>query len=126
MVQKLLYLFLTMTLIGCAAMQERMNPVGAAQRYGCKIVPAHSQKNGEAVPLSYHCPKSTPTRFTSRYSCTWVNSYVKRDGTSVSGHSRCNFPTRNYRSSNSSGNCHWVNGYRRKNGSYVRGHRRCR
>lgn len=108
---------------------------GGGSNVICAEVASHEMSSGERIPSYYRCDgfSSNSAEYRSG-ACTWVDAYTKRDGTLVSGHTRCasnvslnynrSTPLNNYRPASS--NCHYVGGYTRKNGSYVRGHMRCR
>lgn len=100
---------------------------------------------GETVPSSYQCILA-PGIDTSTAGCYWVDAYARRDGSQVSGHTRCATDvslstapmssvaptTGSYGSSDRApcvtGYCGSVSvkGYYRKDGTYVRPHTRSR
>jgi hypothetical protein len=103
----------------------------------CTRVVGHENSDGQYIPTYYRCKGlSTGSTAYSSSACSWVNSYTRKDGTMVEGHTRCiSNPSVTQSSSStpassnlrpSGSNCHYVGGYRRKNGSYVKGHMRCR
>ncbi len=103
-------------LAGCASHYDSLYPHSAASKYGCQYT----------SDSEYNCPNSIPGHFKAANNCTWVDSYVKADGTYVSSHMRCKISEKSAYPSASGSNCHYVSGYRRKNGTYVSGYTRCR
>ncbi len=122
------FIIFLLLLSGCTTIIDGMDPSAAAVRYGCTYSEAHFDNNGNYIPSGYGCPSNTPNSYLESNSCTWVNSYYRKDGTYVSGHSRCSKVPRysSYSSTKTGSSCHYVSGYYRKNGTYVRGYTSCR
>jgi len=100
----------------------------------CKPVTYEITSSGEFLDSGYICPANNPITAYKINGCSWVKSYIKKNGTRVSAHKRCKFnfktdigKTYNYSGSkSSSGGPVRVRGYYRKNGTYVRPHTRSR
>lgn len=122
----LLLSMIIFVLAGCAAlMMDRDDPAS----YGCIWVDSHTDNLGNTIEAHYQCAQTLSQSNKARYNCTPVDSYIRTDGTHVTGYLRCQTPRyqRIVQKSYSGGtNCHWVNSYTRKDGTRVRGHRRCR
>lgn len=123
MIIKWIYIFLLLSIGGCASYFDSLDPSAAAVRYGCSYTEPNFDKNGDFIAGAYSCPKSTPPSYLKSNGCAWVDSYYRKDGTFVSGYQRCH--KLKYDQSNAGSTCHYVTGYYRKNGTYVKGYTRC-
>ncbi|TMX13324.1 hypothetical protein FGF01_03335 [Aeromonas salmonicida subsp. achromogenes] len=133
MIRLFLAMFMAFSLSACASLPEDIP---------CNTEPAHYDSNGMFVPTAYACPEASPRATYALNECSWVNGYLRKDGTYVIGHTRCKYnlvPPGSYSSAAYS----WfgsgyskspcvtsycgpvkVKGYYRKNGTYVRPHTR--
>ena len=62
--------------------------------------------------------------FSSAYAGTWVNGYIRKDGTYVQGYYRSSPSIGSYSYNKVNPSSYYVRGYYRKDGTYVQGHRR--
>lgn len=137
---KFLSLFFIFLLAGCTITQtpekyDSSSPLSASE--ACTYEPTDYNSTGEQIEGGYNCHSSSPIANYAGNLCSWVNSYTRKDGTYVSGHTRCKYnhlPSTSSSSSSSSATscvtsyCGPVNvrGYYRKDGTYVRPHTRSR
>lgn len=132
MIRLVLAMFMALSLSACASLPEDIP---------CNAEPAHYDSNGMFVPTAYACPEASPRATYALNECSWVNGYLRKNGTYVIGHTRCkyNLVPPGYSSGSYSGlgsgysksPCVTsycgpvkVKGYYRKNGTYVRPHTR--
>ncbi len=137
---KLLSVFFIFLLVGCVTPQPAetyYSSQSLSVSEACTYEPIDYNSTGEQIEGGYNCPSSSSIANYAGNLCSWVNSYTRKDGTYVSGHTRCKYNHLPNAPSSSSGSsatscvtsyCGPVNvrGYYRKNGTYVSPHTRSR
>ncbi len=148
---RILFLFLfSILLTACATPNSTTNDLNNLDNDSCTYQLRDITNSNEIIESSYTCPSSSPAAKYAPNECSWVKTYTHKDGTVVSGHTRCKYnlpPISSYSTpdysvpsysipsspSSSSAPCvtgycgpvH-VRGYYRKDGTYVRPHTRSR
>lgn len=131
---KVLSIFFILLLAGCVTTPQPAETYYSSE--ACTYEPADYNSTGEQIEGGYNCPSSSPIANYADNLCSWVNGYTRKDGTYVSGHTRCKYnhsPSTPSSSSSSATSCVTsycgpvnVRGYYRKDGTYVRPHTRSR
>lgn len=136
----LLFLF-SVLLAACATPNSVKNELGELNGNLCTYQVSDITNDNEIINGGYICPSSSPEANYALNECSWIKTYIRKDGAVVAGHKRCKYnippissystPSSSSSSSNapcvtgSCGSVH-VRGYYRKNGTYVRPHTRSR